>query len=305
MPINIPDSLPANEILTAENIFVMTKARAEHQDVRPLRIAIMNLMPTKIVTETQLLRLIGNTPIQMDVVLLHPKSYQSRNTPSEHLAAFYKTFDEVRKERFDGLIITGAPVEHLPFEEVDYWDELVELMEWSKKNVFSTFHICWGAQAGLYYHYGIRKFPLPYKMFGVFPHTLNKKGVKLLQGFDDVFCMPHSRNTETRREDILHVHALEILSESDQSGLFLVKSLDGRQIFATGHAEYDAETLQNEYWRDFEKGLDMPVPVNYFPENDPTKAPIVKWRSHANLLFGNWINYYVYQETPYDLNLLK
>lgn len=304
MPINIPDNLPAKEILTGENIFVMTKERAEHQDVRPLRIAILNLMPTKIVTETQLLRLIGNTPIQMDLVLLHPSSYQSRNTPSEHLQAFYKTFAEVRHEKFDGLIITGAPVEHLAFEEVDYWAELVEVMEWSRHNVFSTFHICWGAQAGLYHHYGIPKHPLDEKMFGVFPHTLNRTGVKLLLGFDDEFYVPHSRHTEVRREDILRCPGLEILSESEESGVFLVQSPDGRQIFATGHAEYDPLTLKAEYDRDVGRGMDIAVPVHYFPDGDPSREPIVRWRSHANLLFGNWINYYVYQETPYDLNQL-
>lgn len=305
MPINIPDNLPAKEILTGENIFVMTKERAEHQDVRPLRIAIMNLMPTKIVTETQILRLLGNTPIQSDVVLLHPKTYQSRNTSAEHLQTFYKNFDDVRHEKFDGLIITGAPVELLAFEEVDYWDELVELMEWSRHNVFSTLHICWGAQAGLYHHYGIPKHLLARKMFGVFPHTLNRKGTKLLQGFDDEFFVPHSRHTEVRREDIRLSWNLEILSESDESGVFLVQSRDGRQIFATGHAEYDSHTLKAEYDRDVGKGLAIAVPANYYPNDDPAREPIVRWRSHANLLFGNWINYYVYQETPYDLNQLE
>ncbi len=304
MPINIPDSLPAYDILTQENIFVMAKDRAEHQDVRPLRIAIMNLMPTKIVTETQLLRLIGNTPIQIDVVFLHPRTYLSKNTPTEHLDAFYKNFDEVKNVRFDGLIITGAPVEHLPFEEVDYWDELVEVMEWSKKNVFSTFHICWGAQAGLYYHYGIKKYPLHTKKFGVFSHTLAKKSIKLLQGFDDNFWIPHSRNTEVRATDIRKESNLELLSESSEAGVFLVQSKDGRQIFATGHAEYDADTLKKEYERDIGKGLPVPIPTNYFPQDKPTKQPYVMWRSHANLLFGNWINYVVYQETPYDLDQL-
>ena len=304
MPINIPDNLPAREILTGENIFVMTKARAEHQDVRPLRIAILNLMPTKIVTETQLLRLIGNTPIQIDVVLLHPASYQSKNTPSEHLQAFYRTFAEVRDLKFDGLIITGAPVEHLPFEAVEYWDELVEIMEWSRHNVFSTLHICWAAQAGLYHHYGVPKHELPAKMFGVFPHTLSRRGVKLLQGFDDEFQVPHSRHTEVRREDILRVPGLEILSESCESGVFLVQGMNGRQIFATGHSEYDPYTLKAEYDRDVGKGLDIAPPAHYFPGDDPAREPIVRWRSTASLLFGNWINYYVYQETPYDLNQL-
>lgn len=302
MPINIPDNLPAKEILTGENIFVMTKARAEHQDVRPLRIAIMNLMPTKIVTETQLMRLIGNTPIQIDVVLLHPETYSSRNTSTEHLQAFYRNFSEVRHEKFDGLIITGAPVEHLDFEAVDYWDELVDVMNWSLHNVFSTLHICWGAQAGLYYHHGVKKHALDKKMFGVFPHTQNRRGVKLLQGFDDEFHIPHSRHTEVRREDILRVKELEILSESAESGVFLVQSSDGRQIFATGHVEYDPFTLKAEYERDLSKGLSIEVPKHYYPEDKAEFEPIVRWRSAANLLFGNWINYYVYQETPYDLN---
>ncbi len=304
MPINIPDNLPAKEILTGENIFVMTKARAEHQDVRPLRIAILNLMPTKIATETQLLRLIGNTPIQMDLVLLHPGTYQSRNTPTEHLQTFYKTFPEVRHERFDGLIITGAPVEQLPFEEVDYWEELVEVMAWSRHHVFSTFHICWGAQAGLFYHYGVPKHALAGKMSGVFPHTVARKGVKLLQGFDDEFHVPHSRHTEIRRSDILRVPGLEILSESGESGVFLVQSPDGRQIFATGHAEYDPMTLRSEYERDKAKESGIAVPAHYFPDDDPSAEPIVRWRSHANLLFSNWINYYVYQETPFNLDQL-
>ena len=304
MPINIPDNLPARDILTGENIFVMTKERAEHQDVRPLRIAILNLMPTKIITETQILRIIGNTPIQMDVVLLHPETYQSRNTPSEHLDAFYRTFSQVHHEKFDGLLITGAPVENLPFEAVDYWPELVEIMDWSVHHVFSTFHVCWGAQAGLYHHYGIPKHPLEQKMFGVFSHTLARKGVKLLQGFDDEFHVPHSRHTETSREDLLSVPALEILSESEESGVFLVQAMNGRQIFATGHVEYDPLTLKAEYDRDVAKGMDIPVPLHYYPDDDPSREPVVRWRSTANLLFGNWINYYVYQETPYDLSQL-
>jgi len=305
MPIKIPNNLPATEILTNENIFVMTEERAIHQDIRPLRIAILNLMPTKIVTETQLLRLIGNTPIQVDVVLLHPKTHVSKNTPQEHLINFYKTFDDVKDERFDGLIITGAPVEHLPFEEVNYWDELTRIMDWSLHNVYSTFYICWGAQAGLYYHFGIPKYPLGEKMFGVFKHKVSKRNVMLLRGFDDEFYVPHSRHTEVRREDIEKVPELEILSESDEAGIYIVKTKDDRHIFVTGHSEYDALTLKSEYDRDVAKGLNIKVPKNYFPDDDPDKAPIVRWRGHANLLFANWLNYYVYQETPYDLSELR
>lgn len=305
MPIKIPDNLPAAEILSGENIFVMTEERATHQDIRPLKIAILNLMPTKIVTETQLLRLLGNSPIQVDVVLLHPQTYTSRNTPEEHLINFYNTFDDVKEERFDGLIITGAPVEQLEFEEVAYWEELKRIMEWSLRNVYSTLHICWGAQAGLYYHFGIPKYPLDEKMFGVFPHKVNKKNVMLLRGFDDEFYAPHSRHTEIRREDIEKVNELEILSESDEAGIYIVKTKGGRHIFVTGHSEYDPLTLKSEYDRDAAKGLDIKVPRNYFPGDDPAKAPVVRWRGHANLLFANWLNYYVYQETPFDLNELK
>ena len=301
MPIRIPDNLPAGETLNGENIFVMYEDRAYHQDIRPLKIAIFNIMPTKITTETQLLRLLGNTPLQVEITLLHPASHTSKNTSLEHLATFYKTFDEVRNERFDGLVITGAPVEQMPFEEVNYWHELTEIFEWSKTNVYSTLHICWGAQAGLYYYYGIPKYDLSEKMFGVFPHTKNKQHVKLLRGFDDIFYVPHSRNTEVKREDILKVDDLEILSESEESGVYLVASKDGRNIFATGHSEYDPLTLKTEYDRDIAKGLDINVPHNYFPDDDPTQPPIVRWRGHGNLLFLNWLNYYVYQETPYDL----
>ena len=305
MPIKIPNNLPAAETLSGENIFVMTEERAVHQDIRPLRIAILNLMPTKIVTETQLVRLIGNTPIQVDVVLLHPKSHTSKNTPEEHLFNFYRTFDEVKDERFDGLIITGAPVENLPFDQVNYWEELTKIMEWSLHNVYSTFHICWGAQAGLYYHFGIPKYPLDEKMFGVFRHRVSKKNTMLLRGFDDEFYAPHSRHTEIRRKDIEKVNELDILSESDEAGIYIVKTRGGRQIFVTGHSEYDPLTLKSEYDRDAAKGLDIKVPVNYFPDDDPKQAPIVKWRGHANLLYANWLNYYVYQETPYDLNELR
>lgn len=300
MPIKIPDCLPAYETLVKENIFVMTEHRAIHQDIRPLRIAILNLMPTKIVTETQILRLIGNSPLQVDVVLLHPKSHVSKNTPQEHLIQFYRHFDDVKDQKFDGLIITGAPVETLEFEEVDYWEELTRIMEWSKTHVFSTFHICWGAQAALYYHYEIPKYPLEKKMFGVFPHRINKQYVKLFRGFDDVFYVPHSRHTTVLRKDIDKVNELEILSESDEAGIYIVMSKDGKQVFITGHSEYDAGTLRNEYLRDKAKGLDIQIPKNYFPNDDETKEPVVSWRGHANLLYTNWLNYYVYQETPYD-----
>jgi len=305
MPIRIPDSLPAAEVLTGENIFVMTEARAETQDIRPLSIVLLNLMPTKIATETQLLRLIGNTPIQVDVTFLHPESHKSKNTPEEHLLKFYNTFSEIRDKKFDGLIITGAPVEQMPFEEVNYWEELKEIMQWSVHNVYSTFHICWGAQAGLYYHYGIPKYPIPEKMSGIFEHRVSKSNVKLLRGFDERFYAPHSRHTEIRREDIEKVDGLEILSESDEAGVYIVSAMNGRQIFVTGHSEYDALTLKSEYERDLGKGLNPQIPKNYFPDDNPQKPPIVKWRAHANLLFANWLNYYVYQETPFNLDELE
>jgi len=301
MPIRIPDNLPAGEILNSENIFVMSEDRAYHQDIRPLRIVILNIMPTKITTETQLLRLLGNTPLQIETVFLYPASHMPKNTSEEHLTAFYKTFDEIRGEHFDGLIITGAPVEQMPFEQVNYWEELTQIMDWSLTNVYSTLHICWGAQAGMYYHYGIQKFNIAYKMFGVFAHTKNKENVKLLRGFDDIFYVPHSRHTEVRREDIVKIDELEILSESEESGVYLVASKDGRHIFATGHAEYDPLTLKAEYERDICRGLDIEIPKNYFANDDPKRKPIVRWRGHGNLLFLNWLNYYVYQETPYDL----
>ena len=305
MPIKIPDNLPAYEILNNENIFVMNEDRAYHQDIRPLKIVFLNLMPTKIMTETQILRLIGNSPIQVEVILLHPKSHTSKNTSEEHLHTFYSRFEDIREQRFDGLIITGAPVENMDFEDVDYWDELKEIMNWSIHNVFSTFHICWGAQAGLYHHYGIPKYPLKKKMFGVFPHTVNREYVKLFRGFDDVFYVPQSRHTEVRREDIEKVPELEILSESVESGIYIAASKGGRQIFVTGHSEYDPLTLKAEYERDIARGLDIEVPANYFPNNDPSTEPMVKWRSHANLLYVNWLNYYVYQETPYNLTDLR
>ncbi|HEX3029865.1 MAG TPA: homoserine O-succinyltransferase, partial [Clostridia bacterium] len=295
----------AGEVLSNENIFVMYEDRAYHQDIRPLKIAIMNIMPTKETTETQLLRLLGNTPLQVEITFLYPASHVSKNTSAEHLLAFYKTFEEVKDEMFDGLVITGAPVEQLPFEQVNYWGELEEIMDWSERNVYSTLYICWGAQAGLYYHYGIPKYELNSKMFGVFPHTINKQHVKLLRGFDDVFYVPHSRYTEVRREDIEKVDELEILSESEESGVYLVASKDGRHIFATGHSEYDPLTLKTEYDRDVAKGLDIAVPRNYFRNDDPSQEPIVRWKGHGNLLFLNWLNYYVYQETPFDLAKIK
>ncbi len=305
MPIKIPNELPARQTLISENIFVMEEERAYHQDIRPLRIVLLNLMPTKIVTETQILRLLGNSPLQVEIILLQTNSYQPTNTPAEHLLSFYRTFDQIREEKFDGLVITGAPVEHLPFEEVAYWDELTEIMEWSKHNVFSTFHICWGAQAGMYYHYGIPKYPLPAKMFGVFPHRVNRKYVKLFRGFDDEFYAPHSRHTEVRRSDIEHINALEILSESEEAGVYVVLSHDERQVFVTGHSEYDPFTLHTEYERDLLKNLPITIPKNYYPDDDPTREPVVRWRGHANLLYVNWLNYYVYQETPYDLSKIS
>lgn len=305
MPIKIPDNLPATEVLNNENIFVMTEKRAIHQDIRPLKIAILNLMPTKITTETQLLRLLGNSPLQVEIELLHTKTYKSKNTSEEHLLTFYKTFEDIEDQKFDGMIITGAPVETLNFEEVDYWEELTQIMNWSVHNVTSTLHICWGAQAGLYHHFNIPKYPLSKKMFGVFSHTICKKNVKLLRGFDDEFFAPHSRYTEIRSEDIDKVSHLDILSVSEVAGLYIVATKDGRQIFVTGHSEYDAETLKQEYERDITKGLNIAVPENYFPNDNPSNQPVVKWRSHANLLFSNWLNYYVYQETPYNLSEIK
>lgn len=300
MPIKIPDNLPAKEVLAGENIFVMDESVAFHQDIRPLRIAILNLMPTKETTETQILRLLGNTPLQVEFVLLHPKTHTSKNTSAEHLETFYKTFDDVRNERFDGMIITGAPVETLEFEEVNYWDELKQIMEWSKTNVTSTLHICWAAQAGLFHHFGVPKYTMEEKIFGVFPHTVNQSNVKLLRGFDEMFFVPQSRHTEVRREDIEPIEGVDILSESDESGVYLVATKDGKQIFVTGHSEYDPLTLKWEYDRDVNKGMDIAIPKNYFPKDDPTKLPKSQWRAHANLLFSNWLNYYVYQETPFD-----
>ena len=305
MPVKIPDNLPATDILNNENIFIMGEHRASIQDIRPLRIAILNLMPVKSVTETQLLRLLSNTPLQLEIVLLHTESHISKNTSKEHLKNFYQTFSDVKKQRFDGMIITGAPVEQLEYEEFNYWDELTEIMDWTRHNVFSTFHICVGAQAGLYHHYGVPKYILDEKMFGVFRHTCTRKNIPLLRGFDDEFYVPHSRHTEVRHDDIEKVEDLEILSESPEAGVYIVSSRNGRLIFVTGHSEYDALSLKAEYDRDIAKGMNIKVPRNYYPDDDPTKPPLVRWRSHANLLFTNWLNYYVYQETPYDLDELK
>lgn len=301
MPIKVPDNLPAKEILTNENIFVMDESTAYHQDIRPLRIAILNLMPTKETTETQLLRLIGNTPLQVEVVLLHPKTHTSKNTSAEHLETFYKTFDEISHQYFDGMIITGAPVEHLEFEEVNYWEELKDIMDWSKRHVTSTLHICWASQAGLYHHYGVPKYELDRKIFGVFPHTVEKRNVQLLRGFDELFYVPQSRHTEVRRADIEPIGDLEILSESEESGVYIVASKDGKQIFVSGHSEYDPTSLKYEYERDLAKGLSIEIPKNYFPGDNPACMPLSTWRAHANLLFSNWLNYYVYQQTPYEL----
>ncbi|MGG0198105.1 homoserine O-acetyltransferase MetA [Bacillus anthracis] len=301
MPIIIDKDLPARKVLQEENIFVMTKERAETQDIRALKIAILNLMPTKQETEAQLLRLIGNTPLQLDVHLLHMESHLSRNVAQEHLTSFYKTFRDIENEKFDGLIITGAPVETLSFEEVDYWEELKRIMEYSKKNVTSTLHICWGAQAGLYYHYGVPKYPLKEKMFGVFEHEVREQHVKLLQGFDELFFAPHSRHTEVRENDIRGVKELTLLANSEEAGAHLVIGPEGRQVFALGHSEYSCDTLKQEYERDRQKGLNIDVPKNYFKHNNPNEKPLVRWRSHGNLLFSNWLNYYVYQETPYVL----
>ena len=301
MPIKIPNNLPAAEILLKENIFVMTETRAMTQDIRPLRMLLLNLMPKKIETETQLTRLLGNTPLQIELDLLRMEAHQSLNTSQEHLLSFYKTFSEVKDTYYDGMIITGAPVEHLPFEEVDYWPELCGIMEWSRSHVHSTMHICWGAQAGLYYHYGIQKQPLEKKLFGVFPHRSEYRESMLLRGFDDVFMVPHSRHTTVKREDIEAVPSLQILASSDEAGVCIVRNRVGRQFFMMGHSEYDARTLENEYLRDVKAGKPIDVPKNYYPGDDPSKDPIVSWRGHANLLYSNWLNYFVYQTTPYDV----
>ena len=301
MPIKIPNNLPAVKTLESENIFVMTEKRAITQDIRPLKILVLNLMPKKIETETQFARLLGNTPLQVEMELIHTSTHQSKNVAEEHLLAFYKTFEDIKQHNFDGMIITGAPVEHLDFEEVEYWQELCEIMEWSKTHVHSTLHVCWGAQAGLYYHYGIQKHGVPEKMFGVFPHTVDRKSSILFRGFDDVFYVPQSRHTTVLQEDIEKVKELKILSTSKDTGVYAVSTQNGRQIFITGHSEYDAETLKNEYLRDLSQGKPIKMPVNYFPNDDDTKPPLVSWRGHAHLLFSNWLNYFVYQSTPYDI----
>ena len=305
MPVKIPDALPANEILTNENIFIMTETRAAHQDIRPLKILILNLMPLKINTEVHLLRLLANSPLQVEVDLIHPSTHTSKNTPQEHMQVFYKTFREVNHKKYDGMIITGAPVETMEFEEVNYWSEISEILEWSKCSVTSTLHICWAAQAGLYYHHGVTKHPIDEKMSGVFSHKVNNNRVALVRGFDDNFLAPHSRHTEVRREEIEHIRELEIISESEEAGIYIVMDKTGKQIFVTGHSEYDPLTLKEEYQRDLEKGMEPVIPRNYFPDDDPSREPNVSWRSHANLLFSNWLNYYVYQVTPYDINSIQ
>ncbi len=304
MPINIPESLPAYFVLEQENIFMIDENRASHQDIRPLRILILNLMPTKQETETQLLRCLSNTPLQIEVELLQTSTHQSKNTPQAHLLSFYKTFAQVKENRYDGMIITGAPVEQMPFEEVDYWPELCEIMDWSTTHVHSVYHICWGAQAGLYHHYGIGKKALPEKMFGLYYHSLQQPQLPLVRGFDDRFLAPHSRHTEVEIADILNNPELTIVALSDIAGAYIVIAKGGRQIFVTGHSEYDADTLAKEYFRDLNKGLPIALPVNYFPNDDPALTPLNRWRSHANLLYSNWLNYYVYQSTPYDLDNL-
>ena len=305
MPIRIPNDLPAVKVLTDENIFVITETRALTQDIRPLKILLLNLMPKKIVTETQMARLLGNTPLQVELELIHTRTHRSRNTPEEHMLMFYKTFDDVKDNRYDGMIITGAPVEQMPFEEVEYWDELCTIMEWSKTHVTSTLHICWGAQAGLYYHYGIGKHPLDKKLFGVFPHTVEHKQSILFRGFDEIFNVPQSRHTTVDRTEIEAVSDLKILASSELAGVYAVSTKKGRQIFITGHSEYDANTLKEEYERDKEAGLPIEIPYNYFPDDDPTRTPPVTWRGHANLLFSNWLNYFVYQTTPYNLDHIR
>ena len=301
MPIQIPNDLPAAGTLQQENIFVMTENRAIAQDIRPLEIVLLNLMPTKIATETQFSRLLGNTPLQVHLELMHTTSHVSKNTSADHLLNFYKSFDELKHRKFDGMIITGAPVEHMRFEDVDYWDELCQIMQWSKTNVHSTLHICWGAQAGLYYHYGVAKHELPEKLFGVFSHKADYKKSILMRGFDDEFWAPHSRHTTILREDIEAIPELKIVASSERAGVYAVMNKAGRQIFVTGHSEYDPDTLEKEYLRDKNQGLPIHVPENYYPDDDDTREPLVRWRSHANLLFSNWLNYFVYQTTPYDI----
>ena len=305
MPIKIPNELPATRTLTEENIFVMTETRASGQDIRPLQILLLNLMPTKVVTETQFSRLLGNTPLQVEIELINTESHKSKNTSEEHLLAFYKQFSDIKENYYDGMIITGAPVEKMEFEEVDYWEELCEIMEWSKTHVQSTLHICWGAQAGLYYHFGVKKYMLPEKLSGVYAHKVDYKKSILFRGFDDEFFVPHSRYTTVLREEIERVPGLTVLASSEKAGVYTVKSKNGRQIFVTGHSEYDADTLNKEYTRDKAAGINPKIPENYFPGDDDTKPPLIKWRGHATLLFSNWLNYFVYQATPYDIMKIK
>ncbi|MBS7368962.1 MAG: homoserine O-succinyltransferase [Oscillospiraceae bacterium] len=302
MPVKIADGLPAQSVLENEHIFIMTEHRALHQDIRPLKIGILNLMPTKIATETQILRSLSNTPLQIEITLVQTGSYIGKNTSLEHLVEFYKTFDDIKDENFDGFIITGAPVEHLEFEDVAYWDELCRIMDWTKTHVHSTFHICWAAQAALYYHYGIPKYPLPEKMFGIFPHRMITPKSRLFRGFDSVFYVPHSRHTEVRAEDIEKVPDLKIMAVSDEAGVYAVCSEDSKQFFITGHSEYDADTLDSEYRRDLEKGMNPNIPKHYYPDDNPDNPPIMNWRAHSTLLYTNWLNYFVYQTTPFDIS---
>ncbi|NLA72508.1 MAG: homoserine O-succinyltransferase [Clostridiales bacterium] len=304
MPIKIPNKIPARHALELENIFVMAESRAKKQDIRPLRIILLNLMPTKIETETQILRLLSNSPLQVEIELLQMATHESKNTPLKHLLSFYKTLDDIKDEKFDGMIVTGAPVELLPFEEVDYWSELTEVFDWAEKNVYSTLYICWGAQAGLYYRYGVPKYSLAEKMFGIFPHRPLDLFHPLMRGLDDIFYVPHSRHTEIRREDIAKIKDLQIISYSDMSGVHIVSDMDCRNFYFTGHSEYDADTLAKEYFRDLNKGLNIKIPYNYFPENDIKRTPYMTWRQTGSLLFTNWLNYFVYQQTPYDLSTL-
>ena len=305
MPLNLPDRLPAIELLKQENIFVIDNSRATQQDIRPLRIVVLNLMPLKITTETDLIRLLSNTPLQLEISFMKVKSHTSKNTPVEHMKAFYRDFELMRNEKFDGMIITGAPVEHMDFEEVAYWDEISDIFSWARTHVTSTLYICWAAQAGLYFHYGVPKYKLDKKMFGIFEHRTNNPLLPIFRGFDDIFYVPHSRHTEVHREDILKVKELDLISESDESGVYMVMARGGREIFVTGHSEYSPLTLDTEYRRDLDKGLPIEMPINYYCDNDPAKGPVVRWRAHANLFFQNWLNYYVYQETPFDINEIK
>ncbi|SDY23368.1 homoserine O-acetyltransferase MetA [Tindallia californiensis] len=302
MPVKIPDNLPAFETLNNENIFIMKESRAYSQDIRALKILILNLMPTKITTETQLLRLLGNSPLQVDVTLLHPETHESRNTAQEHLQTFYKTFSQIKDEKFDGMIVTGAPVEKLEFDEVYYWEELKNILEWKRTHVFSTIFICWAAQAAMYHYFGVPKHPVEKKIFGVFNHKVLTSNHRLVKGFDDIVWAPHSRHTEVRREDIDLVEELEVLCESEEAGVYIASTANGKSIFVTGHSEYDPLTLKAEYDRDVKAGLEIEVPRNYYPYDDPSKEPVVTWRAHSNLLFSNWLNYFVYQETPYDIS---